>query len=52
MPLFIRRTVKDAALAALPARRGRPAKERSWELEQARGEVAQSTEAVKSQVNR
>ena len=27
----IRRTVKDAALAALVARRGRPARERNWE---------------------
>ena len=45
----IRRTVKDAALAALAARRGRPAKERNWELEQARQEVEQLTEAVKSQ---
>ena len=29
----IRRTVKDAALAALAARPGRRAKERNWELE-------------------
>ena len=42
----IRRTVKDAALAARPGRR---AKERNWELEQAQREVAQLTEAVKSQ---
>ena len=45
----IRRTVKDAALAALTARLGRRAKERNWELEQAQREVAQLTEAVKSQ---
>ena len=45
----IRRTVKDAALAALAARPGRRAKERNWELEQAQREVAQLTEAVKSQ---
>ena len=32
----IRRAVKDAALAALATRRGRPAKERNWELERAR----------------
>jgi hypothetical protein len=45
----IRRTVKDAAMAALSARPGRPATERSWELEQARGELSQLTEAVKAQ---
>ena len=45
----IRRTVKDAALAALAARPGRRAKERNWELEQAQREVGQLTEAVKSQ---
>ena len=45
----IRRTVKDAALGALVARRGRPAKERNWELEAARREVEQLTEAVKVQ---
>ena len=45
----IRRAVKDAALAALATRRGRPAKERNWELERARCEVDQLTEAVKSQ---
>ena len=31
----LRRAVKDAALAALATRRGRPAKERNWELERA-----------------
>ena len=45
----IRRTVKDAALAALAARPGRRAKERNWELEAARREVEQLTEAVKAQ---
>jgi transposase len=45
----VRRTVKDAALAALSARPGRPAAERNWELDQARGELAQLSEAVKAQ---
>jgi transposase len=45
----IRRTVKDAALAALASKPGRPALERNWELDQARGELAQLTEAVKAQ---
>ncbi len=45
----IRRTVKDAALAALAARPGRPAKERNWELEEARRELEQLTEAIKGQ---
>lgn len=45
----IRRTVKDAALASLSARPGRPAAERNWELDVARGELAQLTEAVKAQ---
>ena len=44
----IRRVVKDAALAAL-ATRGAGAKERNWELERARCEVGQLTEAVKAQ---
>jgi hypothetical protein len=35
----IRKTVKDAALAALAVRPGRPAKERDWELERARAEI-------------
>ncbi|MGH9260168.1 MAG: hypothetical protein ACRD08_09790 [Acidimicrobiales bacterium] len=47
--ITIRRTVKDAALAALAAKPGRPAKERDWELEASRQEVAQLTEAVKAQ---
>jgi transposase-like protein len=45
----IRRAVKDAAMVALSAKPGRPATERNWELEQTRGELAQLTEAVKSQ---
>ncbi len=45
----IRRTVKDAALAALARVPGRPAKERDWQLEAARAEIGQLTEAVKSQ---
>ena len=47
--ITLRRTVKDAALAALAAKPGRPAKERDWELEAARQEVAQLTEAIKAQ---
>ena len=45
----IRRVVKDAALAALSAKPGRPASERNWELDLARGELIQLTEAVKAQ---
>lgn len=45
----IRRTVKDAALAALAARPGRPAKERDWALEAARAEIRELTEAIKAQ---
>jgi transposase len=45
----IRRTVKEAALAALAARPGRLVTERNWELDAARGELAQLTEAVKAQ---
>lgn len=45
----IRRTVKDAALAALARVPGRPAKERDWQLEAARSEIAQLTEAIKAQ---
>jgi transposase-like protein len=41
--IAIRRTVKDATLAAKP---GRPAKERDWALEAARVEIAQLTEAT------
>jgi transposase len=45
----IRRTVKDAALAALARGPGRPAKERDWQLEAARFEIGQLTEAIKAQ---
>jgi hypothetical protein len=45
----IRRAVKDAALTALARAPGRPASERNWELEAARAEIAQLTEAVKAQ---
>lgn len=45
----IRRSVKDAALAALAAKPGRPASERNWELEEARRELGQLTEAIKAQ---
>ncbi|MGH2651449.1 MAG: hypothetical protein ACRDHK_09605 [Actinomycetota bacterium] len=47
--ISIRRTVKDAALAALARAPGRPAKERDWQLEAARFEIGQLTEAVKAQ---
>jgi len=45
----IRRTVKDAALAALARAPGRPAKERDWQLEAARAEIGELTEAIKAQ---
>jgi transposase-like protein len=45
----IRRTVKDAALAALARAPGRPVKERNWELEAAHAEIGQLTEAIKAQ---
>jgi hypothetical protein len=45
----IRRTVKDAALAALARTPGRPGRHRDWQLEAARAEIAQLTEAVKAQ---
>lgn len=45
----IRRTVKDAALAALACKPGRPGAQRDWELEAARAEITQLTEAVKVQ---
>ena len=44
----IRRTVKDAALVALSRQPGRPRVERNWELEAARAEIGQLTEAVKA----
>ncbi len=45
----IRRTVKDAALAALARTPGRAATQRDWQLEAARHEIDQLTEAVKAQ---
>jgi transposase-like protein len=45
----IRRTVKEAALAALARAPGRPAKERNWELDAAHAEIAQLTDAIKAQ---
>jgi hypothetical protein len=45
----IRRTVKDAALAALARQPGRPLKERNWELEAAQAEIGALTEAIKAQ---
>jgi transposase-like protein len=45
----IRRTAKDAALAAFAAKPGRPATERNWELESARRELGELTEAIKAQ---
>src|SRR5919197_1267189 len=45
----IRRTVKDAALAALARAPGRPGKERDWQLEDARAEIGELTEAIKAQ---
>jgi transposase len=47
--IAIRRTVKDAALAALARKPGRPGTRRDWQLEAARAEIAQLTEAVKAQ---
>jgi len=47
--ITMRRTVKDAALAALARKPGRPAGERNWELEGAQVEIGRLTEAVKAQ---
>ena len=47
--ISIRRTVTDAALAALARKPGRAATERNWELEAARAEIGQLTEAIKVQ---
>ncbi len=47
--ITIRRTVKEAALAALARQPGRPGKERNWELDAARVEIGQLTEAIKAQ---
>jgi transposase-like protein len=45
----IRRTVKDAAMAASSSRPGHPSAERNWELERSRHELDELTEAVKAQ---
>jgi transposase-like protein len=45
----IRRTAKDAALAAFARKPGRPAKERNWELDAARGEIEQLRTAITAQ---
>ena len=47
--ITIRRAVKDAALAGLSRRPGRPAAERNWGLEEAQAEIGRLTEAVKAQ---
>ena len=47
--ISIRRTVADAALAGLARKPDRPAAERNWELEAARAEIGQLTEAIKVQ---
>ncbi len=47
--ITIRRTVKDAALAAFSSKPGRPAAERNWQLKEANRELAQLTEAIKAQ---
>lgn len=47
--ISIRRTAKDAALAAFARKPGRPINDRNWELEAARSEIDQLTAAVKSQ---
>jgi transposase-like protein len=47
--IAIRRTVKDAALAALSRAPGRPAKDRNWELDAAHAQVAQLTQAITAQ---
>lgn len=45
----IRRTAKDAALAAFARKPGRPAKERNWELDAARVEIEQLRSAITAQ---
>jgi transposase-like protein len=45
----IRRTAKDAAMAAFARKPGRPSKERDWQLETARAEIGMLTEAIKAQ---
>ena len=46
--IAIRRSVKDAALAALARKPGRQRKDRNFELEAARDEICHLTEAVKA----
>ena len=43
--------MKDAALAALVRKPGRPAKERDWQLEAARAEIGQLTEASRPKLS-
>ena len=45
----IRRTAKDAALAAFARKPGRPATERNWELDAARVEIEQLRTAITAQ---
>lgn len=45
----IRRTAKDAALAAFARKPGRPATERNWELDAARAEIEQLRTAITAQ---
>jgi len=45
----IRRTAKDATLAAFARKPGRPAKERNWELDAARAEIEQLRTAITAQ---
>ncbi len=45
----IRRAVKDAALAALARKPGRPTTPRNFELEAARDEITQLTRAITAQ---
>ena len=47
--IAIRRSVKEAALAALARRPGRQPKDRNFELEAAQDEIYHLTEAVKAQ---
>ena len=45
----IRRTAKDAALAAFARKPGRPVKERNWELDAARAEIERLRTAITAQ---
>ena len=47
--IAIRRTVKEAGLAALARQPGRPTALRNFELDAARAEIGQLTEAIKAQ---